>query len=197
MSTAPWQQILDFWFLPAEDGGFDVERWFRRDDAFDAAVRTRFMDVHQAAVRGDCSAWITHPQGTLALLIVLDQFSRNLFRDSPRAFAQDAEACAIAHDMVRREGDQELAPVERVFVYLPFEHSEDLDDQRLSVELFEQLEQSVPEGQRSQFAGFSDYARQHARIIERFGRFPHRNAVLGRPSTAEETAFLELPGSSF
>lgn len=197
MSTAPWQQVLDFWFRPTADGGHDVQRWFSRDDVFDATIRSRFMDLHEAAAHGQCSAWTEHPQGVLALLIVLDQFSRNLFRDSPRAFAQDAQARAVAHHMVERGGDQELAPIERVFVYLPFEHSEESADQRLSVTLFERLEQSVPKTQRGQYAVFSDYARQHAEVIARFGRFPHRNAALGRLSTAQELAFLELPGSSF
>lgn len=197
MNTAPWQAVLDFWFMPAADGSHDVQRWFRRDDAFDAAIRAQFMDVHEAAARGELAAWNAQPQGALALLIVLDQFSRNLLRDSPRAFAQDAQARAIAHDMVERGDDQKLEPIERAFVYLPFEHSEDAADQKCSVALFERLEQSVPAAQKSLHAVFSDYARQHAEIIEHFGRFPHRNAVLGRASTPEEMAFLKLPGSSF
>lgn len=197
MTGAPWQPVLDFWFAPAADGDVDVQRWFQRDDAFDAAIDAQFHRVHEAAARGDLDGWAATPRGGLALLIVLDQFSRNLFRGSPRAFAQDAQACAVARAMIDRGDDRKLEPIERVFVYLPFEHSEESGDQELSVALFVALEQSAPPAHRARFAGFTDYARQHADIIERFGRFPHRNAVLGRSSTDAETAFLALPNSSF
>lgn len=186
--------VLDFWF--GEPGspqfGQDSKRWFARDPAFDAALRERFGAKLAAARRGDCDNWQGSPLGALALIVVLDQFSRNVLRDSADAFAGDARALQVARRMVATLADRRLpSPYHRAFAYLPFEHDESLAGQRESVRLFEALEQET--GAR----GYLSSARRHAEIIERFGRFPHRNAVMGRPSTDEEIAFLREPGSSF
>jgi uncharacterized protein (DUF924 family) len=189
MSIAGAEDVLEFWFK------LDPRAWFRRDDAFDADLRARFGDTHAAATRGELDDWTRTPRGTLALVIVLDQMSRNLYRDDPRAFANDPRALALARELVRTRGIDTLAPIERMFVLLPFEHSEDLAAQRDGVAEFETVAAAAPGDQM--LAMGLDYAKRHAAVIERFGRFPHRNAVLGRASTPEEAAFLEQPGSRF
>jgi uncharacterized protein (DUF924 family) len=187
------EKILAFWFGAQE--GLDREatrkRWFSKNPAFDAQIRDRFLADHEAAAAGVLARWAESARGALALIITLDQFPRNLFRDTPRAFATDAKALQVAQDAVRRELDRELPATERLFVYLPFEHSEDLAAQERSVELITQLE-GEPD-----MASVIDYARRHRAVIARFGRFPHRNRILGRASTAEELAFLREPGSAF
>ena len=190
---ADFREVLDFWFGPAgtPEYGRPREAWFKKSDAFDAAIRARFLDLHLQAAEGALAAWRTAPDSLLALIIVLDQFPRNLFRGSSRAFATDAQALAAAEFAVAQGYDRKLAPVERWFVYLPFEHAEDLALQRRCLELFEDL-RTDPDS-----AGSIDYARRHYEIIARFGRFPHRNALLGRVSTPEEIEFLRQPGSGF
>jgi uncharacterized protein (DUF924 family) len=181
--------VLQFWF-----GDQDVSRaeWFRKDPAFDALIASRFGTQVEQALGGGLSAWDGTPAGALARILLLDQFTRNIFRDTPRAFAGDALALAAAQALRARGEDQALPPLRRVFAYLPFEHAEDRALQRLSVALFEGLAAADPALESN-----ADYARRHAVVIERFGRFPHRNAVLGRASSAEELAFLQQPGSSF
>ncbi|WP_201316057.1 DUF924 family protein [Dyella sp. EPa41] len=186
------EDVLEFWFDPAAE-----VHWFDRDDAFDAHVRERFGAALDAAVRGELDGWEATPEGWLALLIVLDQFSRNIYRDDARAWSHDAKAQALALAGVARGDDQRLAPLRRLFAYLPLEHAEDLSLQRHCVQLFERLVEPLSAGQRAQFENFLDYARRHHDVIERFGRFPHRNAVLGRPSTDAEQAYLARPGSGF
>lgn len=193
--TAPFSpgDVLDFWFGPraGPDHGKSRPEWFRKDDAFDADLRRRFEPVHGAAHAGALDDWQAVPHSALALVIVLDQFSRNMYRGSPRAFASDAKVLGVARAAVDRGFDQALSATERSFLYLPFEHGEDLPTQNRSVELFERLRE---------FPGMLqaiDYAYRHRAVIERFGRFPHRNAILGRPSTPEEIEFLKQPGSSF
>ena len=181
--------ILDFWFGPPPHA--PREAWFRKDPAFDAQIRRRFGDVIAAALAGAYGEWCTSASGALARVILLDQFARNVFRDTPDAFAGDAAALATAADAVDRGLDAALDPYERKFLYMPFEHSEDLAQQERSVALFTML------AQRSGDLGGLDWAEKHEAIIRRFGRFPHRNAILGRESTAEETAFLGQPGSRF
>lgn len=190
---ADFREVLDFWFGPVGTPGYGRPReaWFKKSDAFDAAIRARFLDLHLQAAEGALAAWRTAPDSLLALIIVLDQFPRNLFRGSSRAFATDAQALAAAEFAVAQGYDRKLAPVERWFVYLPFEHAEDLALQRRCLELFEDL-RTDPDS-----AGSIDYARRHYEIIARFGRFPHRNALLGRVSTPEEIEFLRQPGSGF
>jgi len=172
--------VLHFWFEELQR-----DEWFKRDDGVDATIRKRFGALHATLTEKVPASVTMTPQGALATVIVLDQFSRNLFRNSPRAFACDATALAISQEAIGRGFDRELTRDHRVFLYMPFQHSEDRVVQRRSLELFAALD--IPEN--------LDYARQHRDIIERFGRFPHRNRVLGRESTHEETEFLKThPG---
>lgn len=190
---ADFREVLDFWFGPAgsPEYGRSREAWFKKSEAFDDAIRARFLDLYLQAADGGMQAWRAAPDSLLALILVLDQFPRNLFRGTSRAFATDAQALAAAQLAVAQGFDRTLVPVQRWFVYLPFEHAEVLDLQRQCLVLFEDL-RSDPDS-----AGTIDYARRHFEIIERFGRFPHRNAVLGRVSTPEEVEFLRQPGSGF
>lgn len=185
--------VLEFWF--GADPAAYAERgrslWFVKRAAVDEEIRRRFAAVHSRAVNGELDDWCETPQGCLALVIVLDQFSRNLYRDSPLAFAADAKARDIASRAIGCGFDLKLAPLQRGFLYLPFEHSEALADQQRSLQLFESL-RDFPET-----AEMVRYAQRHYDVIERFGRYPHRNAILGRPSTKDEIAFLSQPGASF
>ena len=188
------QDVLDFWFLPPDNRDYGQARgeWFRKDDAFDAHIRARFGALIDAAIEGGLRAWEATPHGALARLIVLDQLTRNVYRGTPRAFAGDAQALALAVALTQAGQDRLLPPMLRAFAYLPFEHAEDLAMQARAVELFQLLSQAQPG-----FDGMLDYAQRHQEVIARYGRFPHRNAILGRPSTPEEVEFLRQPGSSF
>jgi len=146
---------------------------------------------------GELTSWGETPHGELARIILLDQFPRNIYREQPRAFAYDMQALSWTLEGLAKQSDQQLRPVERVFFYLPLEHAEDLGHQETSVKLFRELVEAVPQEQRNTFAGFFDFAVRHHDIIDRFGRFPHRNVILGRESTSEEEEFLTQPGSSF
>lgn len=194
MTMQDAQAVLDFWFGPPDDPGHAQPRaaWFRKDAAFDATIRERFGALIEAALAGALADWAQQPLPALAQVIVLDQFTRNAFRDTARAFAGDARALAAAQAMVGQGQDRGLSGVQRQFVYLPFEHAEDLAMQRESLRLFAELGQEVPA-----LAGLLEWARKHHDIVARFGRFPHRNAALGRSGTAEEAAFLLTPGSGF
>ncbi|MBT9558130.1 MAG: DUF924 domain-containing protein [Myxococcales bacterium] len=195
-------EVLAFWFGPDRDGAWaatpeTVRLWFVKDLDFDATIVTRFGTTIEAALDGDArlASWETSSEHALALVIVLDQFTRNAFRGSGRMFAGDARALALAKRLVDAGTDRALRPIERVFVYLPFEHSESIADQERAIALFEVNAAGESAGT---FASMSvDYARKHEVIIRRFGRFPHRNALLGRESTTEERDFLDTPGSSF
>ncbi|GAA0572418.1 DUF924 family protein [Caenispirillum bisanense] len=182
-------RVLAFWFgAPgSEQEGQPRPEWFRSDAAFDDAIRERFTEEMEAAADGRLDSLMDTPLGCVALCILLDQFPRNVWRDSPRAFACDQKARTVARHALDRGFDEHLKPVHRLFLYLPFEHSECLADQDLSVALFE----AVGDPQ------WLDYARRHHAIIERFDRFPHRNALLGRASTAEEEDFLRQHGRGF
>ena len=189
------QDILDFWFLPGGDPAYGQQRdvWFRKDDAFDAAIRERFGAVVDQALAGGLREWDQlGPQGTLARILVLDQFTRNAFRGLPQSFAGDALALAAAQQLVDSGADQTLLPVQRWFAYMPFEHAEDARMQERSVALFGALAQANPG-----YDGALDYAHKHRGVIARFGRFPHRNPILGRASTPEETDYLAQPGAGF
>jgi uncharacterized protein (DUF924 family) len=183
-------EILRFWFGPSPAAARD--EWFRKDPAFDAEIALRFGALVEEAAAGGLPTWSAEPDSALARLLLLDQFTRNLFRDDPRAFGGDALALQAAADIVDRGWDRTMPAVRRWFVYLPFEHAEDPAAQARSLALFGQLAAEEPS-----MAGALDWARRHADVIARFGRFPHRNAVLGRPSTPEEVAFLRQPGSRF
>ncbi|MBA5604902.1 DUF924 domain-containing protein [Duganella sp. FT3S] len=193
--NAEAKAIFDFWFLPAGTPGAGAARaeWFRKDDAFDREIGHRFGPLIEQALAGGLHHWDAGgPQAALARILLLDQFTRNVFRGTPRAFAGDKLALQAAQDMVDDDEDLALTPLQRAFVYLPFEHAEDLDMQRQSVALFTRLAAAS-----TGFQNMLDYAHRHRDVIERFGRFPHRNAILGRPSTPDELAFLQQPGSGF
>jgi uncharacterized protein (DUF924 family) len=196
------REILDFWFVPASGetigtGNATVEGvavrnvWFRKDDAFDAAIRERFAVPLAAGLAGAYGEWCDEPRGSLARVVLLDQFTRNAFRGTPQAFAGDARALATTKDALDHGYDDALRPQECWFLYMPLEHSEALADQDRAVALFEALAAKT---------GLDEplpWAIRHRDVIRRFGRFPHRNAILDRTSTAEERAFLREPGSSF
>ena len=175
-------EVLHFWFSESTP-----QQWFAKDDGFDATIRTRFAPLHASAARAELWSWRTDAAGRLAELIVLDQFSRNMLRGSAGAFAQDTMTLVLAQELVAQGLDAQLPPVQRGFAYLPFMHSESLPVQQESLRLYTALGAPVS----------LDFARQHEAIIRRFGRYPHRNAALGRASTPEEWAFLQEPGSSF
>jgi uncharacterized protein (DUF924 family) len=186
--------VLDFWFGAPGSAEFGTARkeWFAKSDAFDAAVRDRFGALIERGLRGELEPWADAAGSALAQVIVLDQFTRNVFRDTPRAFAGDPRALAAASRMVGARQDEELPTFMRGFVYLPFEHAEDLAMQDEAVRLLTRLAALDP-AQDSML----DYAHRHRALIERFARFPHRNDILGRRSTAEEIEFLKQPGSGF
>ncbi|WEN15975.1 DUF924 domain-containing protein [Rhodanobacter sp. AS-Z3] len=186
------QDVLAFWF---DDE--NTPHWFAADSAFDARIRQRFGASVVEAFAGKLDGWTATSSGWLALLILLDQFPRNLYRHDPRSWSADAVAQRVALSGLARGDDRQLPAIQRVFAYLPLEHAENHALQQRSVELFEVLSAQAPEDVQAQFAGFLDYARRHRAVIERFGRFPHRNAVLGRASTAEEVAYLAQPGAGF
>jgi uncharacterized protein (DUF924 family) len=179
--------ILAFWF----GRGDRDKRWFEKNAAFDAEVRERFLALHAEGAAGKLAHWKSEPADCLALIVLLDQFPRNMFRGTARAFATDALALVAAHHAVVRGYDRAMRPVERMFIYLPHEHAESLEEQLRSCDLCAPLV-DFPET-----ADVYRYALAHRDIIQRFGRFPHRNAILGRASTPEEIEFLQVPGSSF
>lgn len=181
--------ILDFWFGPPPHAA--REAWFRKEPAFDDAVRARFGEAVGVALAGGYGAWCVTAHGALARILLLDQFTRNIHRGTPRAFAGDERALATARDAVDRGLDRALDACERWFCYLPFEHSEDAAEQARSLALFRALADETGD------EGPYTWAVKHAEVIRRYGRYPHRNAVLGRTSTPEELAFLAQPGSSF
>jgi uncharacterized protein (DUF924 family) len=189
VSDALRQDILDFWFGPPPH----VERaaWFRKDDAFDASIRHRFGASVDAAIDGAYADWTHTPRGALARILLTDQFTRNVYRGTPRAFAGDAVALDTAQNAVAAGHDRALDPLERWFLYLPYEHSESIEVQSRSLALFRRLADET--GLRDPLV----WAERHAVVVRRFGRYPHRNAILGRESTPEEIAFLREPGSSF
>ncbi len=193
--------ILEFWFGDAlastQAAEARAKLWFMADPAFDAQIRQRFGDCPRRAAAGEFDAWAAAPESALARILVLDQFPRNLYRATPEAFAYDAAAAAAAGAAVDAGFDAALHPLMAAFVYLPFEHAEDAALQERAVACYEALERRAPRGLEALFAGFTDYARRHRAIIERFGRFPHRNASLGRASTAEEVAYLDGGGERF
>ncbi|HEY1325821.1 MAG TPA: DUF924 family protein [Casimicrobiaceae bacterium] len=197
MVPAEAEAVLAFWFAPANpatttDAPFaERPEWFGKDAAFDGTIRTRFGALIAQALAGGLGDWTTTARGSLARVIVLDQLTRNAFRDTPDAFAGDARALATADAAIARGFDRELAPMERWFLYMPFVHSETIDDQERSVKLFRALADET--GLRSPLP----WAERHAGVIRRFGRFPHRNAILQRESTPEEIEFLRTPGSRF
>ena len=188
-SLAP--EVLTFWFGEGADYGKRHKRWFEKDAAFDARVAQRWRKLHEEMLQRKHRDWLDDPCSCLARIIVLDQFPRNIYRGTARAFSSDALALEAAKHLVDRGWDRDFLPVERMFAYLPFEHSESLADQDRACELCEPLK-PFPET-----ADVPRYAYAHRDIVRRFGRFPHRNTALGRSSTPEEIEFLKQPGSGF
>lgn len=189
------QDILDFWFLRQTDAGYGKPRgeWFRKDDTFDATIGERFGALIEQALAGGLREWDQQgPTGTLARILVLDQFTRNAWRGTPASFAGDVLALAVAQALADSDADRALTPLQRWFAYLPFEHAEDARMQERSVALFAALAH-----ENQGYDDALDYAHRHRGVIARFGRFPHRNPILGRASTPEETEYLAQPGSGF
>lgn len=178
------QEILHFWFEETPPA-----LWFQKNEEFDRQIRDRFLSAYKLAADGVCDPWRDSAEGCLALCVVLDQFPRNMFRGTPEAFATDARALNIARFAVSRGFDQTVPFERRRFMYLPFEHSEDMADQERSVALFKAME--------GQDKLAYDYALRHYDVIARYGRFPHRNAILGRKNTPEEEEYLAQPGAGF
>jgi len=177
-----YREILDFWFDELQP-----QQWWVKDEKLDLLIRERFLNIYEQAKKCELFAWREESVGRLAEIIILDQFPRNMFRDTARAFATDPLALGLAQEAVSTGADQELDQQQRSFLYMPFMHSESLVIHEVAVELFEK------NGNESSY----DYELKHKRIIEKFGRYPHRNAILGRKSSAEETEFLKQPGSGF
>jgi uncharacterized protein (DUF924 family) len=185
--------VIQFWFSPSEitDTASVRRRWFVKDPAFDREIINRFLPLHDQAAAGALDDWLTEAESALALVLVLDQFPRNMFRDTPRAFATDSVARAAASHALAQGFDRSMEPDRRQFFYVPFEHSEALADQEISLRLTAEMPGA------DQPKSLYQWALAHHAIIARFGRFPHRNAILGRTSTTEELAFLARPGSHF
>lgn len=176
------QDILDFWFDPDHRS-----LWFAKSDEFDAKIRERFQTIHHQAIQAELWSWRKTAEGRLAEIIVLDQFSRNLYRDQPQAFAHDSMALMLAQEAISVQLDAQLSPDHRSFLYMPFMHSESKLIHEFALKLFQRLGNEIN----------LSFEKKHKLIIDRFGRYPHRNAILGRSSTAEELEFLTQPNSSF
>ena len=195
------KDVLNFWFGEIRETEEYLQArtqlWFMGDPKTDEMIRQKFEPLLKEFIAGNQSDWCGQPPGRLASIIVLDQFSRNLYRGTPKAFAQDGAALKLALDGIAMQADRLLHPVQRLFFYLPLEHSEDMAIQEQSIKHYTQLLQEAPAPIKESFEENLDYAMQHYEIIQKFGRFSHRNKTLSRPSTDEEIEFLKLPGSSF
>lgn len=192
MKNVDYGDVLDFWFNELEP-----KNWFQKSDEVDEAIRTRFEHLIEPVHAGKYSHWLEVPEGRLAAILVLDQFPRNLYRREPRSFAYDERARELVQAGLQDNVDLKLGDQQRVFFYLPLEHSEDMEDQDLSLAKFSQLVLDVLPDQKELFRRYLDYAWRHYEIVKRFGRYPHRNDILGRESSSKEKKFLTQPGSSF
>lgn len=198
MTSLRPEDVLHFWLgSPGDPPLRNAARWFTKDPSFDAECTARFGDAIAAAARGALAEWRKTPRGRLALIILLDQLSRNVFRNTARAFAHDALARDITLEAMAAGDERVLSAVERSFLYMPLMHAEDVGLQHRCVAAFGRLASEAPPELKKHFEGQLGFARRHEEIVERFGRFPHRNAILGRPSTREEETFLRQPSSSF
>jgi len=193
------EEIIEYWFGDLDDpeNKGDFDKWFGKDPTVDDEIRQRFSDDLERAGKGEYDSWMASPRSCLALIVLTDQFPRNMFRDSPKAFSFDEKAKEAAEAAVERGFDEFVPVLGRLFMYLPFEHSEKMEDQERSVELFTKLKEDAPASMSETMDEVMWYADRHHEIIKRFGRFPHRNNVLGRKTTEEEEKFLKEPGSSF
>lgn len=195
------QDLLLFWFGRGQTAS-EVAReksalWWSKNDDTDQQIIRRFVATHRAATAGELNHWGETPRGLLALIICTDQLPRNMYRHTPAAFADDSLALEFAKRGVQSGAVQQLQPIERVFAYLPFEHSEQLAEQQTSLALYQGLVEDADAETSDLFDNYCEFARKHHQIIQRFGRFPHRNQILARVSTAEEREFLQQPDSSF
>ncbi|WP_325437896.1 DUF924 family protein [Pseudomonas nitroreducens] len=201
MAAAPWQSLLDWWFGNALDANEVAAQrnalWFGKSACQDVDSENRFGGLVRQALDGGLQEWEREPQSWLALILLLDQLPRMIFRDTPRAYAGDARAQQLVRQGLAADFDRQLPRIERVFVYIVLEHAEDLASQNEAVRLYEELQSESSDSEKVLFAGYLAYARKHQVVIDRFGRFPHRNLILGRDSTAEEAQFLTEPGSRF
>lgn len=195
------EALLAFWFGAARDdpaeAGARRDLWFGGDPGFDEALRERFGADAERAARGELEGWRNEPRASLALVLLLDQLPRNLHRGTARAFERDAAALAVCSEGIRAYRDRRLAPIERAFFYMPLQHAEDVASQQRSLGKYERLVSEAAPAWRDVLAPFRDFAREHREVVLRFGRFPHRNRVLGRESTAEELAYLEAGGATW
>lgn len=201
MAAAPWQSLLDWWFGNALDANEVAAQrnalWFGKSACQDVDSENRFGGLVRQALDGGLQEWEREPQSWLALILLLDQLPRMIFRDTPRAYAGDARAQQLVRQGLAAGFGRQLPRIERVFVYIVLEHAEDLASQNEAVRLYEELQSESSDSEKVLFAGYLAYARKHQVVIDRFGRFPHRNLILGRDSTAEEAQFLTEPGSRF
>jgi uncharacterized protein (DUF924 family) len=199
--NAPWQPLLYWWFgssgSASEVAAQKGKLWFGKRDSQDLEARERFGGQVEQALAGGLTEWMQRPEGWLALVLLLDQIPRMIFRDTPKAFAGDLRAQKLVAQGIAADFDRQLQSIERVFIYLVFEHSENLAVQNEGVSRYIDLVAQQPGADQALFADYLDFAERHQKVIAQFGRFPHRNAVLGRESTAEELAFLSQPGSRF
>jgi uncharacterized protein (DUF924 family) len=199
--TAPWQPLLDWWFgsfeSASEIAADKGKLWFGKRDSQDLEARTRFGGWVEQALTGGLTDWAQRPEGWLALVLLLDQLPRMIYRDTPKSYSGDLRAQALVGQGIAADFDRQLRPIQRVFIYLVLEHCEHLAVQNECISRYIDLLAQQPEADRTLFTDYLDYAEKHQRVIAQFGRFPHRNAVLGRESTAEELAFLSKPGSRF
>ncbi|MGY4531421.1 uncharacterized protein (DUF924 family) [Pseudomonas sp. TE3786] len=199
--SAPWQPLLDWWFGPGETAvevaSTQNTLWFGKRDSQDDYAREHFAPLVRQALAGELEAWSETAEGWLALILLLDQLPRMIYRDSPFAYSGDIRAQQLVARGLAAGWEQALAPLEQVFVYLVLEHAENLDSQNLAIELFGSLLEQISDEDRPYFLDYLDYAERHQRVIARFGRFPHRNQALGRGSTVEEISYLKEPGSGF
>ena len=197
----PAERVLEFWFGRLDANGWapraHTQAWWTVDAKFDQTIRETFEDDWRAVSDGHCESWLASPRGRLAYTIVLDQFSRNMFRDTPGMYTHDLRAQSVVLDGLGAGMDRDLPGHPRVFFYMPLMHAEDLALQDRCVELFTQFAAELPPDRRKEAEHHLGYAEHHRDIVRRFGRFPHRNAILNRPSTDLEKAFLQQPGSSF
>jgi uncharacterized protein (DUF924 family) len=201
IETSP-EDVIHFWLGDLSQPGADplakASAWWKKDDAFDREIRERFQGTLDRGVRGELRAWESSPRGRLALVLLYDQLSRNMFRGTARSFAQDALARDVATKALDAGDERALAPIEASFLFMPFMHAEDVAMQQRAVDGFTKLRDAAgDEKLRKNYESSVKFGAAHMKIIERFGRFPHRNAILGRVSTAEEAEFLKQPGSSF
>lgn len=194
----PISKILDFWFGELDQWGMPLKDrnalWFGYQQTTDQLIEQQFGELVMSALAGKLKHWQQQANGSIALVLLLDQFTRNIFRNTSQAFSGDALALALSQALVADKSDKTLPSIHRVFLYIPYEHSEDITHQRLGVALFEQLLEESPKGIHQAISSFKQYAEAHCEVIEQFGRFPHRNAILGRSSTKAEMEHLERHG---